>query len=417
MRPIFLQQLIFAGFMCCTSIFYFIDSMGYKYFEQIAKVDLAAVEESLLLVAKCQRLSVLGHAALVTGLLIAQKKTPKEIENYRPINRIAIETWTVRIGIIALIVSLAFEKLPGLFQFSIGFYNVTIFCGAVTLVRGIRNKNIILVAWGGGVFVLNLAVASLSGYKEPLIVNFIILFCLLYPYYKKEVIVAAIPFFLLLFYIAPTYSTVIRKQSWTGESTAEDARQEALQILLSEESSLDETNWSFLTGRLSEIGMFTKFVQTTPDIIPYYNLEIATNSALLIIPRALWKNKPITEDIAMERVYAAGVVDDRSSVSAKARPIVDAYLSGGLIGILIYMFSLGYVSQTLCNLAESLFGGYEIGCIIFFNGFFQILWRGESTEFMVNSVFWSFVAMIVFWLGLRLTNYLEKSNPFDYTKI
>lgn len=417
MRPLFLQQLIFAGFMCCTSIFYFADSMGYKYFEQTSKIDSAAIDDALILIAKCQRLSVLGHAALVTGFLLAQRKTTVNPAVYRPATHTSIETWTVRVGLITLILSLAFERISGLFQFSIGLYNVTIFCGAVTLVKGIRNKNLILMLWGGGVFVLNLAVASLSGYKEPLIVNSIILFCLLYPHYKREVAFAVIPFFLFLFYFAPTYSTVIRKQSWSGDRTAEDARQEALETLLNEDSSLEETNWSFLTGRLSEIGMFTKFVQTTPDIIPYYNFDIASNAIISIVPRALWKDKPITEEIAMERVYDAGVVDDRSSVSAKARPIVDAYLSGGLIGIIIYMIFLGFISQSLCTKAESLFGGYEIGCVIFFNGFFQILWRGESTEFMVNSVFWSFIAMILLWLGLRLTNFLEKINPLDYTKL
>jgi len=32
MRPIFLIQIIFAGYMCCTSIFYFLDVLGYVDF-------------------------------------------------------------------------------------------------------------------------------------------------------------------------------------------------------------------------------------------------------------------------------------------------------------------------------------------------------------------------------------------------
>ena len=413
MRPLFLQQFIFAGFMCCTSIFYFIDAMGYKYFEQVGKVDLIEINESLQLVAECQRLSVLGHAALVTGILIGQRRSSNFNFQYQVLSSVSTNTWILRIGLISFILSYLFQRIPGLFQFSIGFYTMTIFCGASALVKGIRSKDPLLLSAGGAVFFINLALASLSGFKEPLIVNFVILFCLLYPYYKREVRFVAIPFFLFFFYLAPTYSTVIRQQSWTGESSAEDARDEAIETLFNEETAIEETNWVFLTGRLSEIGMFTQFVKTTPEQIPYYYTGIVENALISIVPRALWRDKPITEEIAMQRVYDAGVVDSRSKVSAKCRPIVDAYLSGGFIGVIIYMFCFGWISQKLCNLAEGLFGGYEIGCILFYNGFFQILWRGETTEFMVNSIFWSAVAMILFFSGLRLTNYLEKrESPY-----
>jgi len=409
MRPLFLQQLIFAGFMCCTSIFFFLDALGYKYFEKVIKADTASMNELLSLIAECQRFSVLGHAALVTGLLLAQQKRIGKTIEYRLASTLSREDWTIRIGIISLIITLLMQRAQALSQFAIGFYNVTVICGAMTMVHGIRNKNIIFIGCGGAIFVFNLALASLSGYKEPLIVNFVILFCLLYPHYKREVTFTAVPFFILLFYLAPTYSSIVRQKSWTGESTAEEAREDAIELILSDDSSFDESYWDFLTGRLSEIGMFTQFVKSTPEIIPYYSTDIFENALFAIIPRAVWKEKPVTEEIAMQRVYDAGVIDSRSKVSAKARPIVDAYLSGGTVAIIIYMFALGYISQSLCNKAESLFGGYETGCVIFFNGFFLILWRGESTEFMVNSVFWGAVAMILFWLGLRTFNYLEKS--------
>src|SRR5882757_3931176 len=34
MRPLILVQIIFAGYMCCTSIFYLMDTLGYTYFEK-----------------------------------------------------------------------------------------------------------------------------------------------------------------------------------------------------------------------------------------------------------------------------------------------------------------------------------------------------------------------------------------------
>jgi len=412
MRPIFLQQFIFAGFMCCTSIFFFFDTIGYRYLEQVTRVDFQSLNDSLLLLAKCQRMSLLAHCALVTGMLIGQGNYNTKMVSYKPIGSMSLETWTIRIGVITFLISLIIQSIPGLFQFSIGLYNVAIFCGAVVFTKGITGKNEKLIIWGGTIFVSNVLNSTLTGYKEPVIVNFIIIACLLYPYFKKQVILLALPFFIGLFYVAPTYSTVIRQQSWTGETSAEEARDNAIEsILFDDELSIEDTNWGFLTIRFSEISMFTKFAKSTPETIPYYNLDIIENSLIALVPRALWKEKPVTEEIAMQRVYDAGVVDSRSKVSAKARPIVDGYLSGGAIGVFIYMITLGLISQTISNKTERLFGGYEPGCIIFFNGFYQILWRGESTEFMVNSVFWAFVAMIALFAGLRLTNHLERVQP------
>src|SRR5665213_2328878 len=38
MRPIFIIQIIFAGYMCCTSIFYFLNILGYNYLQKINNV-------------------------------------------------------------------------------------------------------------------------------------------------------------------------------------------------------------------------------------------------------------------------------------------------------------------------------------------------------------------------------------------
>src|ERR1700712_3977003 len=38
MRPIFIIQIIFAGYMCCTSIFYFLSLLGYEYLSKTNSV-------------------------------------------------------------------------------------------------------------------------------------------------------------------------------------------------------------------------------------------------------------------------------------------------------------------------------------------------------------------------------------------
>jgi len=141
--------------------------------------------------------------------------------------------------------------------------------------------------------------------------------------------------------------------------------------------------------------MFTSFANSTPDKVNFYGFDLAKQSAVAIIPRIFWPSKPITESIVMERVYNANVINRGSSVSAKPAFIVDAYLSGGTIGVFISLFIYGAVAQLISRKAEYLFGGYILGTALIFSGLFQIMWRGLSFEFLINSVFWSYVSMII----------------------
>jgi len=379
------------------------------YLEKVEEVVFSHNNQTLTLIAYCQRLSVLAHAALVTGILLYQNKHLVNRPQYSPPISNQKKDWIITICIISFFLSLAMEAIPGLYQFSIGLYNVAIFSGALILVRGIREQNTKYLLIGGGLFAANFIKATLSGYKEHILINFIILACLLYPYYRRLVLAISIPTFVFLFYVLPTYANVIRSQAWFGEASAEDARSAALDaVLTTDPETLKENNWVFLTDRLSEIGMFKDFVYSTPDKIPYYGFDILKNAITVLIPRVVWPDKPITELVAMERVYNAGVIETGAEVSAKTRPIVDGYLSAGSLGVFIYMLLLGLISQALCNKCENLFGGYETGCVVFYNGFFQILWRGETTEFMLNSVFWSFIMMLMVFQLLKSVQILKK---------
>lgn len=153
--------------------------------------------------------------------------------------------------------------------------------------------------------------------------------------------------------------------------------------------------------RLSEIDMFIKYANSTPSYVPFYNLKLVKQALLTPIPRVLWSGKPDMEMQVMDRVYLAGVVQQGMLVSAKPAFIVDAYLSKGVVGIMIGLFLFGYIAQWICLKAESLFGGYFLGTAVMFAGLFQIFWRGNSFEFMFNSIFWSFVTMIIIHLILK----------------
>jgi hypothetical protein len=398
MRPIVIVQLIFAGFMCCTSIFFFLDHMGYEYFTKISFLPFK-VNEQTYAIAKCQRMSLLAHAALVTGMIIKIKQFPV-IKHKLNLN---MDFFLIWLCVVCYIVGAGTSRISSIVQFSFGLINISITCSALVFVRGIVQRKTGYMIFGGGLFAFNFLASTLTGYKESIIINVIIISFLVYPYYKKLILTLAIPTIYILLYILPTFAAIFRSESWSGEKSAAQARQEAFDVILKSESpQIDETNWGFLTDRLSEISMFTAFVKHIPEEHPYYDLEIAKNSVLAIIPRVIWPGKFVTEAISMERVYEAGVAFKSSNVSAKTRPVVDGYVSAGFIGVFISIFLYGLVTQWICNKAEEWFGGYELGCIVMFNAIFQNLWRGNNFEFLLNNIFYGYLSMfIIFWVLKR----------------
>ncbi|TDO23160.1 exosortase Y-associated Wzy-like protein [Pedobacter duraquae] len=408
MRPIVLTQLVFAGFMCSTSIFFFMDHLGYQYFSRVNGqffIPNALTEN----IAACQRYCLVAHVALVTGLIWATKLDLK----IKYIFKVDTDKILIQICGFSYLLGIVLSRISAVVQFSYMFIFMSLFAGSLTLVKGIVKKRPNLVAIGGGVFLFNLVAATLSGYKESVINNLLILVFLLFPYYKKFILLISIPLICLLLYILPTLANTIRSQSWSGETTAEEARDDAYDVLTNEDNINDihETNWQFLTNRLSEINMFTQYVEHVPSAHPYYGFEILKDSFYALIPRFLWSGKPNTEQVSMERVYESNVANRLSSVSAKTRPVVDGYLSAGVFGIFVSMLIYGYLTQWLCNQAESLFGGYEMGCIIVFNGIFQQLWRGNNWEFLLNNILYGYILLVVLFNLLKQKNILVRTLP------
>ena len=245
-------------------------------------------------------------------------------------------------------------------------------------------------------YFFNFYQALVSGFKEPVIISILVLGVFLYPHYKKFVLITFVPIILSLFILLPIYNRTFRENAWNGDTNTEEATQLALDATLKKNSpDQDDSNWGFLAFRLSEIDMFTRFVQSTPDKIDFYNSVLLQQSVIALIPRIFWSSKPVTEAMVMERVYAAGVINRNSSVSAKPAYIVDAYLSYGEIGIFVFLLLYGAAAQLISIKAEKLFGGYILGTALIFSGLFQIMWRGLSFEFIINTMFWSYISMLI----------------------
>jgi len=403
MRPIFLIQIIFAGYMCSTSIFYFLDVLGYQDFHKVSNYFLVD-QDKLELTAQCQRYYCLGHAAFVTGIVVFMRYP---VERKYVVEKESIANLLMMAAFITFPVSLLFLKLPGLSQFSYQFSSLSFIAGTLALAFAIPLRKIGNTLMCLGLYLFNFYQALISGFKEPIISSILVLGVFLYPTYKKLVAVIFIPILLLLFIFLPTYNRIFRENAWgAGDSSSDEASQLALDATLSKAGG--ESNWDFLAYRLSEVDMFTLFLRSTPDKIDYYGTTLLQQSAIALVPRVFWPSKPITEDLVMERVYNGGVINRGSSVSAKPAYIVDAYLSAGGFGVFFYLFIYGAVTQLISLKAEKLFGGYTLGTALIFSGLFQILWRGLSFEFLINTVFWSYVSMLLVHRVFVATNILKE---------
>src|SRR6476661_6398543 len=72
LRPIFLMHIIFAGYMATSSIFYYLNALGYEYSAYMGKKSYLATD-IFSSIAKCQCYYVLGHAALIHGIISGMK--------------------------------------------------------------------------------------------------------------------------------------------------------------------------------------------------------------------------------------------------------------------------------------------------------------------------------------------------------
>jgi hypothetical protein len=377
------------------------DHVGYRY---ITKVDhfFVANEETKLL-AKCQRLALLGHCALVTGIIL---KTKSALINRYELSGKHSQLF-LKLGLSTYLSAILLNGLNTLQQVAIPLLCVSAVCSAYLLIKGLADRKILFVLTGGLGFSIHLLNATLTGYKEAIVVNFIFLAFIGFSYFKNWVIMLTIPSIVILLYTLPTFTAIFRTHSWLLKKSVQEARTQAYQTLIDNVNAvrIEKNNWDFLVNRSSEIGMFKTYVRQVPEWYAH-DLEALENSIHIFFPRILWKEKPSMERLAMERVYKAGVVSRSSVVSAKSRPVVDGYLTAGMFGIFVYLFLYGAITQAICNQAESYFGGYQLGCVIMFNSIFQPLWRGNAFEFVVHNVFYGWLLMILLHKILVITKTL-----------
>lgn len=388
-------------------MFYYLHLKGYVYLRLVRD---PAGPSFFLSIAEVQSLYLLGHAGFAHALSLASLyKPPTYFIKFRSYAWGALVLALVTTGVTA-----AMGLAPGLKQFAIKLENLSLVASILALAYVLPERKFWLSFLAIGLFGANLLQSALSGWKEAVMVPLIILGAFLYPNYKRLVLLAGPLVLGFGLFILPLFAETIREQNWRGGQSAESAALTAIgEIQEMSEEELFYGNWAFFVFRLTEMDAFIKYIHNVPENRPFYGLQIIEQGLDHILPRALFPDKPIMEDVVMARVLENGVIEEYSlaKVSAKPQLVVDGYLSFGWIGAWLFCFLAGLVSAFASVQAEKRFGGYIWGTGLMFTGLFPILWRGNCFEFMLNSIFWSFVLMILLQYLFRALGFLKKATP------
>lgn len=388
-RPVGLTQLLFAGYTALSSIFYFLDINGYFYLTY-NPLQVASVRD-FELAAAAQRYYVLAHASFSAGMLAFMDYRRSGEWKIHPQIDLPWFLLYVAVGLHFAVPVLSY--VPGVGQVLARLGMLSFTAAVLSFALSIVQKRPGLILASGIMYGYNLLQALTSGWKTEVLISFLLLAIFLYPAYKRTVMMLAPVCIAILLAILPMYAKVVRDLSWKGDMEAQQAAQTAFDQTLDGDAPLAEVNWSFLRGRLSEISMFAKYITYVPEDHPYYGLELVKNGLIGLVPRVAWSNKPDMEALTMQRVYDAGIVEEHSNVSAKPKFVVDAYLSGGALGVFIGFLLYGATASWASRLAERWFGGYVLGSGLVYTAFFREFWMSNSFEFFFNVVVWSFILM------------------------
>lgn len=401
-RPIGLTQIMFAGYTALSSIFFFVDLYGFYYL--IPDATGVAEAGEFALAAEAQRYYVLIHAAFSVGVLSCMSY--RTSGQYQLSGVVNLSWFLLYLAGGLFVAAQGIRLLSGLGQIEGRLDMLALVASVLALAVAIMRRNTWPVFISGALYMLSVAQAFMSGWKSEVIVAFLLLAIFLYPRYKRSIAVATPVVLVMLFTLLPFYADVVRDLSWRGDLGSQEAARMAMEQTLSEDAPLMEKNWSFLTGRLSEIGMFVQYIDQVPEEQPFYRFELVENGVIGLVPRIFWSDKPNMERLSMERVYALGIADDHTAVSAKPKFVVDAFLSWGAWGVLLGGLLYGMLASAASRLAERWFGGYLLGSGLVYTAFFREFWMSNSFEFFFNTILWSFILMGGLFLLGRMSGYL-----------
>jgi hypothetical protein len=399
-RPIVFTQLVFATYTALTSIFFFAGVLSGK----VSAITIGGPEHLLSLTAEAQSYYVLAHASMVAGILLFMDYSSHRryvLTGTRGAARFLLGLSAVFFTL--SIIARSFSSLP---EASLRLSQIAIVASVFSFALSLINREMTHVWVNAAVFALNFVTALLSGWKEQVLILLLLFFAALFPYYRRTTSILAVVTLILFAALMPAYTNVYRNLTWYGDVNEKDAMRMAIQQIRSGQIDTRKSTTDFVLDRLSEIGMFVRYLDRIPEKTPFYGTKILKQSALNLIPRALWPGKPNTEKLVMERVYENGLYRRESKISAKPQYVVDAYLTSGIPGIVIACLIFGALASLVSRTAERWFGGYTMGSGLVYGALFQIFWRGNSFEFFTGTLLWSLLMMVVLLVAGRYTGLL-----------
>ncbi len=403
-KPIVLAQGLFWLYTAITSIFYFLDNMGFVFFEQVSYPNY----DELVLLSKAQSHILFGHTAYLIGFFIYKKKPGKQqysvhIKHYD----------YLKMSIFATIFSVLLLGSP--FAQLSSYLNIfSTICAVKFFGESLKTRKSILpsVIYFGIV----MGIGLISGMKEGTLFPLIFLGVVLYDYFGiVKTSIFAIPIFTLYFYFVPTINNQIRHLSWDQQKGAYETLNNINDDAVFTRENISNNNWGFLTQRLSEISMLTKYMESVPARRPYYDTEIFIEGLKSLIPRFLWPGKPSPDISAQKRAVENGALIlnyGDTSTSAKPQTMADAYLSHGYLGILITFFILGFITNSAAVLLESKFG-YNFGVTILFYSLFLILTKGACFENLFSVILYGYILFYILKFIFDKFSLTEKIIDFD----
>lgn len=408
LRPWFLINFIFCTYNFITSVFYWLNLHGWFFFslDPYKTLDIYDIE----LTAFCQFMFLVGHASFLMGMGTFINRQGPHVSSYVVDYRRSMTMILLWLAALGLSVKLFFVLIPGFNQFAVRGQAISTISAAISLGIAYRTRSPLLVAsLVANAIMLMLAVAS--GWKEEVLVHVVLLSAAFYPVFPRVTILGTGAILGIGFFLLPSFSSVVREESWNGNRSSLEALEIAADKIGSKPmSELLVGSWEFLTYRISEVGMTTRYVSSVPAKRPFYEFEILQQAIVTPFPRILWPTKQLTEEVVHQRVIENGVVAKESIVSAKPTYITDGYLSFGILGVSISMFLYGAAVQWFSIFCERYLGGILIGGVLF-NGLFAIMWRSTCWEFMMNTCFWSLFFIFILHHLFRGIGFVTKEIP------
>lgn len=400
-NPLILSQGLFWGYTAFTSIFYFLDQLGYEFLETVRYPNYIEISN----IANSQKYILFGHACYLTGYFLFQRKPFKQ----KYLVNISPESY-IKLSIVSTILALVILKTP-FAQLSTYLNVFSTICAVKYFGYSLDHRQLV---WKGFLYFVGiLIIGFLSGMKEGTLFPLIYLGIILYDKYGMgRTSLVFVPLIVAYFYFIPTLNVAVRDATWYGERDALETLTDLNDPDILSADLIRKNNWGFLTLRLSEISMLNKYVESVPKRRPYYKFEIVKYGLSTLVPRFLMPSKQSPDVTAQKRAIENGAFvtnSDDDFTSAKPQTIADAYMSYGYIGIAITFLIIGFLLAYFAYLLEVKLG-YEVGVTMMFYTLFAVLSRGGPFENLFNSAFYGFVLIFVTIYVFKRLNLIELND-------